>query len=149
MGTPACAVATTGERQATLVYVYEDDSTFRQVLTEVLREEGLLVTDFKAITHLKEAASRLTPSLIIADSWGASYTSIDAEERAQIAELASIAALILMSGRAWVDRVTADELGIACILAKPLALEHLVSEIGRCLDRAVAVSGLPLELVAP
>src|SRR5438067_11667971 len=72
----------------------------------VLREEGLLVADFKAITHLKEAASGLTPSLIIADSWGESYTSIDAEERAQIAELASIAPLILMSGRARVDHVT-------------------------------------------
>jgi DNA-binding NtrC family response regulator len=115
--------------------IYEDDPTLRAVLTELLQDEGLVVRGFESIATLREVASKLRPALILTDSWGSSYTELEPHERAGIAELAALAPLILLTGKQWVAEVTAAELGVVCILPKPVRLEQLVEQIVNCVHK--------------
>ena len=85
---------------------------------------------------LREVAASLRPSVIIADTWGSSYKSLEPSERFEIAEVAQLAPLILITGQQWAANMTADELGVACILPELVNLEQLIDEIRRCLEES-------------
>jgi DNA-binding NtrC family response regulator len=124
-----------GHRRSTLVYVFENDATLRSVLVEVLMDEGFAIQDFDSIDALHEASRGQRPSLIVADGWGPSYTELTSEERTEIADLSSLAPLVLITGRAWGSTVTAEELGVLCILPKPIELTQFVAQVQQCLEQ--------------
>jgi hypothetical protein len=47
---------------------------------------------------------------------------------------------ILLSGRAWVERVDPDELGVVAVLSKPADLHWLLELVSRTEARAASVS---------
>jgi DNA-binding NtrC family response regulator len=117
-----------------VAFLVEDDQAMREVLAEVLRDEGVRVVPFGAIDELRTVAQLLKPNVIVADGWGNSYDRLTDDERRDIAEVGRIAPVILVSGRQWVNDVTPAELGVSCILGKPLELEHLIDQVHRCLS---------------
>ena len=50
--------------------------------------------------------------------------------------MAQLAPLILITGQQWAANMTAEELGVACILPELVNLEQLIDEIRRCLQES-------------
>jgi DNA-binding NtrC family response regulator len=73
----------TGLRRSSRAFIYEEDPTLRAILTEVLQDEGLVVRAFASIATLREDASKLRPAVILADTWGSSYTQLEPQSEAR------------------------------------------------------------------
>ena len=115
------------------VFVLEDDPGFRAVLVELLADEGLEVSTCDSVASLREAMQTCSKAVVVADFWGTSHHELSAIERSQIADLGSQAPTILLSGRAWAEAATPEELEVASILRKPVTLDDVVAQVRRCL----------------
>jgi DNA-binding NtrC family response regulator len=110
-----------------LIYLLEDDASLRELLAEVLRDEvGAQLEACTTMVELQAHCATRKPDLIVADFWGTSHLSLDAAERSEICALATIAPLILVSGRNWALDVQATELGMVALLSKPLDIDGFV-----------------------
>jgi CheY-like chemotaxis protein len=112
------------------IYVFEDDTSLRGLLVELLHDE--LQADVVACTRMPELRQRCLqqrPDLIVADFWGTSHLELDDTERDEIVELAAIAPLVLVSARNWALGAEPDELGVAALLPKPLDIERFAAVV--------------------
>jgi len=124
------------EPRAVTVVVLEDDPAFQRVLVELLEGEGFDVSCCATYVALLEAVQQLPSAIVIADFWGTSHRALTALDRAQIRDLGRRSPTILLTGRAWAASVTAAELNLACILAKPPLLDELIACVRRCATSA-------------
>jgi DNA-binding NtrC family response regulator len=116
------------------VLILEDDFEWRRVLVELLESEGFKVSISDSYALLREAV-RLSPGcVVLADFWGTSHVQLSPGERDQIRDLGRSAPTILLTGRAWADTVSPQELNVVAISSKPPALEDLVAQVARCLS---------------
>jgi DNA-binding NtrC family response regulator len=122
-------------RQPARVLLLEDDAALSDVLVEFLASEGFEVAACDSYASLRQALDAATRPIVVADFWGASHSTLSACERDQIRELGGFTPTVLLTGRAWADAATADELNVACILSKPVDLDALVTQVLRCLQR--------------
>jgi DNA-binding NtrC family response regulator len=104
------------------------------VLAELLTEEGLEPRPCSSYDQLRAAASDPEVRLVVADTWGTSHLELGAGEREAIREVSQRAPTILLTGRSWGHPHLADELGVLCLLVKPINIEELLAQVGRCLD---------------
>ena len=111
----------------------EDDAALSALLLEFLTGEGFEVAACNSYASLREALDAADRPIVVADFWGASQARLNPCEREQIRELGRYTPTVLLTGRAWSTSATADELDVACILAKPVALDDLVAQVLRCL----------------
>ncbi|MGI9148965.1 MAG: hypothetical protein ACR2IK_20855 [Chloroflexota bacterium] len=122
---------------APLIYLLEDDSSLRELMCEVLREElDARLEACATMAQLLAHCTTSTPDLIVADFWGASHLTLNDVERSEICALAAIAPLVLVSARNWALDMNATELGLAALLPKPLDLEGFVSALQTALTTA-------------
>jgi DNA-binding NtrC family response regulator len=127
-----------GAERRPIAYVFEDDVVLREILVDVLREDGAFtVVPFESIAKLKEVAEGLKPDVIVADAWGPSYDTLMAEERHEIVDVGAIAPMVLTAGRDWAKTVAAAELGVVSILEKPFVVEDFLAHVTRCLHPSV------------
>jgi DNA-binding response OmpR family regulator len=122
-------------RQPARVLLLEDDATLSAVLVEFLACEGFDVAACDTYASLREALHAADRPIVVADFWGASHARLSPCERDQIREIGRCTPTVLFTGRAWAGSATADELNVACILAKPVGLEELVAQVLLCLER--------------
>ena len=115
------------------VLVLEDDVDFRALLIELLADEGVDVSACTSYQSLLDAVYAFQRAVVLADFWGASHTALSPPERDEIRELGRHAPTILLTGRAWALAITPEELDVACILPKPIALDELVAQLVRCM----------------
>jgi FixJ family two-component response regulator len=127
-------VSDAGSPRPQVVFVFDDNQLLRDLLVEVLREDGFSsIVPFDSMAALIRMATRCAPGLIIADSWGDSQRTLAPELKQEIAAVGALAPTILLSGRAWLGDAAAEDLGVACVLQKPVDLDVLTQAIDRCL----------------
>lgn len=122
-------------RQPARVLLLEGDPALSDVLVEFLAGEGFEVAACHSHMSLCEVLSSADRPIVVADFWGNSHARLLASERDEIRQLGRCTPTVLVTGRAWADAVRADELDVACILRKPVALEDLAAQVLRCLER--------------
>jgi PleD family two-component response regulator len=83
------------------VLVLEDDPVFRDLLVELLADEGFEVALCDSYAAVREAARDPATGIVLADFWGTSHARLTPCERDQIRELASQTPTILLTARAW------------------------------------------------
>jgi DNA-binding NtrC family response regulator len=122
---------------APLIYLFEDDATLRELLTEVVRDElAGEVVSFASVAELRERCVDGRPDLIVADFWGASHLTLADAERSEVSELAALAPLILVSARAWARDVDNSELGLVALVPKPLDMDGFLKVLHAALEGA-------------
>jgi DNA-binding NtrC family response regulator len=120
-----------------LIYLFEDDASLRSLLVEMLHGElDAAVEACSSVAELRQRCDDQRPDLIIADFWGTSHLRLDDAERAEIAALAAVAPLILVSGRNWAMGAEADDLGVAALVPKPMDIERFASVVVEALAAA-------------
>ena len=118
------------------VLVLEDDADFRRVLVEFLAGEGFEVSTCDSYSALRQAVREYGASIVLADFWGTSHLELSPRERDEVRELGSEAPTILLTGRAWIANIKADDLNVVCIVSKPIELDEILKQIRRCLNLA-------------
>ena len=109
------------------VLILEAAVGLRDVLTELLLEEGFGVLAFEAPDALLAAALAGRGDVAVVDGFGPSLTELGEAERAYFAGLGAIVPTILTSARPWARRHTPAELGVAGVMPKPYDLEALIA----------------------
>jgi len=112
------------------VFLVEDDRSLRQLLSEALADEGHEVVVLDDIEQISEHA-RTRRGVAVVDGWGTSHLELAPAERQSLRALAASVPTILLSGRAWVEHVDADELGVVAVLTKPADLAALLELVTR------------------
>lgn len=110
------------------VLVLEDDQVLREILIELLSEEGFDAAGYHSYTAVRQAV-RQGARLLVADFWGSSHVSLEPNEREQIKEVAAELPTILLTARAWAEDIRADDLGLLCILSKPPVIDELLLQV--------------------
>lgn len=117
------------------VYLFEDDDSLRELLTEVLREElGAEVGVCASIALVREQCALRRPDMIVADFWGTSHLRLAEDERSEISALAALAPTVLVSARNWVVNADSADLGVAGLVTKPLDINRLIDLLRETLD---------------
>jgi DNA-binding NtrC family response regulator len=115
---------------STLIAIYDDDASIREVLCELLELEGFRAVACTSVLQLHQAAVD-GARLAIADTWGPSHLSLEHQEREQIQALARLVPTILISGRDWTARMAAAELGLVALVQKPFNVDDLLGHVQR------------------
>ena len=123
--------------RAPKILVVDDEVGIRELLVEILRDEGYQVTAAADGDSARRAWLETNPDLVLLDIWlpGADGVTLLKEWRAKERS----AAVIAMSGHATIDTaVEAVKHGAADVLEKPIAMSRLLAAIKKCLAKASA-----------
>src|SRR6266545_2813444 len=120
----------------THVLLLEDDVDLRRVVIEFLAGEGFEVSTCDSYSALRQAVHESDAPVVLDDFWGTSHSQLSPQERGEIRELGRQAPTILLTGRAWIADIHADDLNVVCILSKPVDLDEILDQIRRCLNLA-------------
>jgi DNA-binding NtrC family response regulator len=123
-------------RPSGLALVLEDDVALRAVLVEVLQDEEMGHRVCRSYAELRAAVAEGGVLAVLADFWGTSHMELSPAERQEIRELAGLTPTILLTARSWARPELADELGLVCLLLKPVDIEELIMQLRRCLEVA-------------
>lgn len=110
------------------ILVVEDDAQLREVITEVLCDEGYTVYEANDGQRALERLETLAPDLVLSDVRMPRVTGIELAERLRQRRVPI--PIVLMSANA-----NAPLGGGAMFLAKPFSLEELVALVARVLNR--------------
>lgn len=118
------------------ILVVDDEIGIRELLSEILADEGHTVQLAESATKAREARARARPDLVLLDIW-----MPDADGLTLLKEWASTGLLnmpvVMMSGHATIDTaVEATRIGAMDFLEKPIALQKLLATVKRALGQA-------------
>jgi DNA-binding response OmpR family regulator len=111
------------------ILLAEDDPSIAAVTLEVLVGEGYDVTHAAAQGEARRLAQAESWDLFLVDMFGASYERPGPEDLAFLRELVTHGPVIVVTARLWAARVSASDLGVAAVLAKPYDVDGLLSLI--------------------
>jgi len=129
------------------ILVVDDEVGIRELLSEILREEGHQVRLADSASKARELRSRSTPDLVLLDIW-----MPDSDGVTLLKEWASTGQLtmpvVMMSGHGTIDTaVEATRIGAYGFLEKPIALQKLLSTVSLALEQGHSADK-PLPLFA-
>jgi DNA-binding NtrC family response regulator len=101
------------------VLILEDDAAVRDLLQDLIVDEGLAVTVCGSRNELQVAIELGTSDLALVDAWGSSHLELSNSERQELIEVADSLPTILFTARSWATKATADELHVLAIIPKP------------------------------
>jgi len=115
------------------ILVVDDEVGIRELLSEILRDEGHLVRLAESATQAREMRTNAHPDLVLLDIW-----MPDTDGVTLLKEWASTGQLtmpvVMMSGHGTIDTaVEATRIGAYAFLEKPIALQKLLSTVGSAL----------------
>ncbi|NIO42793.1 MAG: response regulator, partial [Burkholderiales bacterium] len=115
------------------ILVVDDEVGIRELLSEILREEGHQVCLAENASQARDSRSQATPDLVLLDIW-----MPDSDGVTLLKEWASTGQLtmpvVMMSGHGTIDTaVEATRIGAYGFLEKPIALKKLLSTVGSAL----------------
>ncbi len=115
------------------ILVVDDEVGIRELLSEILREEGHQVRVAESASQARDSRSQSTPDLVLLDIW-----MPDSDGVTLLKEWASTGQLtmpvVMMSGHGTIDTaVEATRIGAYGFLEKPIALQKLLSTVGSAL----------------
>ena len=118
------------------ILVVDDEVGIRELLSEILREEGHEVSLAENASTARERFTKFSPDLVLLDIW-----MPDSDGVTLLKEWSSTGVLtmpvIMMSGHGTIDTaVEATKMGAFCYLEKPIALQKLLATVTGALSRA-------------
>src|SRR5512141_620213 len=128
------------------ILVVDDEIGIRELLSEILREEGHQVRLAENAGEARLVRSRARPDLVLLDIWMPDTDGITLlREWATSGQLTM--PVVMMSGHGTIDTaVEATRIGAVDFLEKPIALQKLLSTVKRALKNGGGQpqAGLPL-----
>ncbi|AYR20595.1 response regulator [Alcaligenes faecalis] len=124
------------------ILVVDDEIGIRELLSEILYDEGHTVQLAENAAQAREARLRGRPDLVLLDIW-----MPDTDGVSLLKEWASQGLLdmpvVMMSGHATVDTaVEATRIGAVDFLEKPITMQRLLKTVASGLERTVAPKAL-------
>jgi DNA-binding NtrC family response regulator len=122
------------------ILVVDDEVGIRELLSEILRDEGHQVRLAKNAEEARQIRGRHRPDLVLLDIWMPDTDGITLlKEWASTGQLTM--PVVMMSGHGTIDTaVEATRIGAYAFLEKPIALQKLLSTVGTALKHGVPKS---------
>lgn len=129
------------------ILVVDDEMGIRELLSEILGDEGHAITLAENAQQAREARAAGAPDLVLLDIWMPDTDGVTLLKEWQRDGLLTMP-VIMMSGHATIDTaVEATRIGALNFLEKPIALQKLLKAVQQGLSRAQEVARTPA--VAP
>jgi DNA-binding NtrC family response regulator len=122
------------------ILVVDDEHGIRDLLFEILNDEGHAVTLAENAAQARAARSETRPDLVLLDIWMPDTDGVTLLKEWAGAGLLSMP-VIMMSGHATIDTaVEATRIGAQSFLEKPITLQKLLSAVEQGLSRKPVVT---------
>jgi DNA-binding NtrC family response regulator len=129
------------------ILVVDDEMGIRELLSEILGDEGHAITLAENAQQAREARANGAPDLVLLDIWMPDTDGVTLLKEWQRDGLLTMP-VIMMSGHATIDTaVEATRIGALNFLEKPIALQKLLKAVQQGLSRAQEVARAPV--IAP
>src|SRR6266516_6425846 len=112
-------------RAGVRILVAAREPTVGELVQEALQAEGYELTESCGAEELAELARAQPWDLLILTGLGSEAEPTDQRLLTYLRKLSGFAPLIVMTARPWASKMRPEELGVAGILPKPVALDHL------------------------
>jgi DNA-binding NtrC family response regulator len=118
------------------ILVVDDEMGIRELLTEILSDEGHTVLAAENANEAKRAKENLDPDLVLLDIWMPDVDGLTLlKEWSATGQLTM--PVVMMSGHATIDTaVEATRIGAVNFLEKPIALQKLLKTVEQSLEKA-------------
>ncbi len=126
------------------ILVVDDELGIRDLLSEILNDEGHSVDLAENAAQAHAARQRARPDLVLLDIWMPDTDGVTLlKEWAATGQLTM--PVIMMSGHATIDTaVEATRIGAQAFLEKPITLQKLLKAVSQALSREPAATGKPV-----
>ncbi|MGF6274367.1 DNA-binding NtrC family response regulator [Massilia sp. UYP11] len=126
------------------ILVVDDEMGIRELLSEILGDEGHAITLAENAQQAREARAAATPDLVLLDIWMPDTDGVTLLKEWQRDGMLTMP-VIMMSGHATIDTaVEATRIGALNFLEKPIALQKLLKAVQQGLSRAQEVARAPM-----
>jgi DNA-binding NtrC family response regulator len=126
------------------ILVVDDEMGIRELLSEILGDEGHAVSTAENAQQARELRAQATPDLVLLDIWMPDTDGVTLLKEWQRDGMLTMP-VIMMSGHATIDTaVEATRIGALNFLEKPIALQKLLKAVQQGLTRAQEVARAPL-----
>jgi len=130
------------------ILVVDDEIGIRELLSEILSEEGYQVRLAENASEARAYRSRSRPDLVLLDIWMPDTDGITLLKEWASAGLLTMP-VVMMSGHGTIDTaVQATRIGAFDFLEKPIALQKLLATVGRALKHGGEQPQASLSLAA-
>jgi len=130
------------------ILVVDDEMGIRELLSEILTDEGHSVALAENAAAARKARSERRPDLVLLDIWMPDTDGISLLKEWSAANLLTMP-VVMMSGHGTIDSaVEATRVGAVDFLEKPIALQKLLQTVKKALKHEVASAKPPLTLDA-
>lgn len=130
------------------ILVVDDEVGIRELLSEILYDEGHSVEVAENAAKAREARLRSRPELVLLDIWMPDTDGVSLLKEWAAQGLLDMP-VIMMSGHATVDTaMEATRIGAVDFLEKPIAMQKLLEAVASGLERTVSVPKLPTAAAA-
>src|ERR671928_1531320 len=130
------------------ILVVDDEVGIRELLSEILSEEGYQVKLAENAADARAFRSRARPDLVLLDIWMPDTDGITLLKEWSSAGLLTMP-VVMMSGHGTIDTaVQATRIGAFDFLEKPIALQKLLTTVGRALKHGSQQPQAKLSLAA-
>jgi DNA-binding NtrC family response regulator len=120
------------------ILVVDDEMGIRELLSEILSDEGHVVETAENAQDARESRLRAAPDLVLLDIWMPDTDGVTLLKEWAAQGLLSMP-VIMMSGHATIDTaVEATKIGALNFLEKPIALQKLLKAVEQGLARGSA-----------
>jgi DNA-binding NtrC family response regulator len=111
------------------ILVVDDEMGIRELLSEILEDEGHVVTLAENAAQAREARATSAPNLILLDIWMPDMDGVTLLKEWQRDALLTMP-VVVMSGHATIDNAAqATHIGAFSVLQKPIALQKLLKTV--------------------
>ena len=126
------------------ILVVDDELGIRDLLSEILNDEGHTVELAENAAQARAARQRARPDLVLLDIWMPDTDGVTLLKEWRGAGLLTMP-VIMMSGHATIDTaVEATRIGAQSFLEKPITLQKLLKAVEQALTRETAAARKPL-----
>ncbi len=130
------------------ILVVDDEMGIRELLSEILTDEGHSVTLAENAAAARKVRSERRPDLVLLDIWMPDTDGISLLKEWSAANLLTMP-VVMMSGHGTIDSaVEATRVGAVDFLEKPIALQKLLQTVKKALKHEVSSTKPPLTLDA-
>ena len=119
------------------ILVVDDELGIRDLLSEILNDEGHQVELAENAAQARAARGRMKPDLVLLDIWMPDTDGVTLLKEWSSSGLLTMP-VIMMSGHATIDTaVEATKIGALAFLEKPITLQKLLKAVEQALTRSV------------
>ena len=118
------------------ILVVDDEMGIRELLNEILTDEGHSVISAQNAQEARNARDNLEPDLVLLDIWMPVVDGVTLLKEWSLGGLLTMP-VVMMSGHATIDTaVEATRIGAVNFLEKPIALQKLLKTVEQALEKA-------------